>query len=212
MSQHRPSKALRHEVATYAFTGGVAMLIDTPYTKPMTTYRWFQITMKGPSTTMLSMNFLMNQTKNLRYVFIDELSFLSYHHLKDIVDQLIVELGLRAQKGKPFGGMNFVFFKDYKQLSKSANFPMYKGIATEATKDLKDMKIWFQTKMENRMKKTLHDPYPTFIRRKLWTSIDMIYMLTIKKRQIDTEAGQKLNARCQSLHNGELMDDFFDNL
>lgn len=114
MSQHRLLEALRQEVATCTFTGGATMLIDTPYTKPTTMCYQFQITLKGPSTMTLSVNFLTNHTKHLRYVFIDKFSFLLYHNLKDIANQLIIRLGLHAQKGKSFGGINFVFFGDYK--------------------------------------------------------------------------------------------------
>lgn len=52
---------------------------------------------------------------------------------------MMVILGECAQKGKPFGGMNFIYFGNYKQLSKPANHPMYYRARIEDTMDTKDM-------------------------------------------------------------------------
>lgn len=86
ISQHKPPNTLKHEVVTCAFTGGVAMLIHTPDMTPMMTCWQFQIEPKDPRTTAHAVTFMTNNTMPLCYVFIDEFLFLSYRHLKDIVD------------------------------------------------------------------------------------------------------------------------------
>lgn len=77
--------------------------------------------------TTCIMTFMTNNIGTLYYIFIDEFSFLSYWHLKNIVDQIMVVVGEHAKKGKSFGGMHFIFFDDYEQLSKPDNYAMYYG-------------------------------------------------------------------------------------
>lgn len=53
--------------------------------------------------------FFANITNTLGYIFIDKLSFLSYHHIVDIAKKIYVILGKHIHRGNPFRGMNFVF-------------------------------------------------------------------------------------------------------
>lgn len=83
------------------------------------------ITPKGSNKMMHAVTFLTNNTATLYYVFIYKFSFISYYHITEIVEQIAIILDERVQKGKPFGDMNFIFFGDYEQLSKSTDKPMY---------------------------------------------------------------------------------------
>lgn len=51
--------------------------------------------------------------------------------------------------------MHFIFFEDYKQLSKPANYATYYGAATEENINPEDMKVWFANELQLQSKRRL---------------------------------------------------------